>query len=140
LSERTVRNLEADRVRVPRTDTVRLLADTLELSELERESWFEAARGVYHQQAASAVRRAASQLQPPSDHLPLPLTVPGVGMENNRRQRRPTAEFTAEIVELCQREQRGLGQPGEGCDPAEAAPRHGPARLSEVPGQAVTAL
>jgi len=45
LSERTVRNLEADRVQAPRTDTVRLLADALQLSESERESWFEAARG-----------------------------------------------------------------------------------------------
>src|SRR5262249_56739095 len=45
LSERTVRNLEADRVPSPRTDTVRLLAEALQLSEPERESWFEAARG-----------------------------------------------------------------------------------------------
>jgi len=45
LSERTVRNLEADRVQSPRTDTVRLLADALQLSEPDRASWFEAARG-----------------------------------------------------------------------------------------------
>src|SRR5262245_55199799 len=45
LSERTVRNLEADRVPSPRTDTVRLLADALQLSEPDRASWFEAARG-----------------------------------------------------------------------------------------------
>jgi transcriptional regulator with XRE-family HTH domain len=45
LSERTVRNLEAGRVRSPRTDTVRLLAGALQLSEPERESWLEAARG-----------------------------------------------------------------------------------------------
>ena len=32
LSERTVRNLEADRVRSPRTHTVRLLADALALT------------------------------------------------------------------------------------------------------------
>ncbi len=44
LSERTVRNLEADKVRSPRFDTVRLLADALQLKEPERESWFEAAR------------------------------------------------------------------------------------------------
>jgi transcriptional regulator with XRE-family HTH domain len=44
LSERTVRNLEADRVRSPRHDTVSLLADALELGEPERESWFAAAR------------------------------------------------------------------------------------------------
>jgi transcriptional regulator with XRE-family HTH domain len=45
LSERTVRNLEADRVRSPRTDTLRLLANALRLSESERDIWLEAARG-----------------------------------------------------------------------------------------------
>ena len=44
LSERAVRNLEAERVRSPRNDTVRLLADALELTGPERGSWFEAAR------------------------------------------------------------------------------------------------
>src|SRR5215472_13766570 len=44
LSERTVRNLEAGRVRSPRTTTVRLLADALELAEPERKSWLAAAR------------------------------------------------------------------------------------------------
>lgn len=45
LSERTVRNLEAGRVRSPRNATIRLLADALELAEPDRESWFAAARG-----------------------------------------------------------------------------------------------
>jgi transcriptional regulator with XRE-family HTH domain len=45
LSERTVRNLEAGRVRSPRKDTVRLLADALDLAEPERENWLAAARG-----------------------------------------------------------------------------------------------
>jgi len=45
LSERTVRNIEAGRVQWPRAATVRLLADALQLSEPERESWLEAARG-----------------------------------------------------------------------------------------------
>jgi len=44
LSERTVRNLEAGRVRSPRTDTLRLLANALRLSEPERDTWLEAAR------------------------------------------------------------------------------------------------
>jgi len=44
LSERTVRNLEAGRVRSPRHTTVRLLADALELAEPEREGWLAAAR------------------------------------------------------------------------------------------------
>jgi transcriptional regulator with XRE-family HTH domain len=54
LSERTVRNLEAGRVRTPRTDTVRLLADALRLSEPERETWFEAAREGLPGQAVQA--------------------------------------------------------------------------------------
>ena len=45
LSERTVRNLEAGRVQSPRAGTVWLLADALQLSEPERETWLEAARG-----------------------------------------------------------------------------------------------
>jgi transcriptional regulator with XRE-family HTH domain len=45
LSERTVRNLEAGRVRSPRSTTVRLLADALELAEPERTGWLAAARG-----------------------------------------------------------------------------------------------
>jgi DNA-binding XRE family transcriptional regulator len=44
LSERTVRNLEAGRVRSPRQDTVRLLADALDLAEPERENWLAAVR------------------------------------------------------------------------------------------------
>jgi len=45
LSERTVRDLEAGRVRSPRPDTARLLADALQLTGPERESWFAAASG-----------------------------------------------------------------------------------------------
>ena len=54
LSERTVRNLEGGRVRSPRADTVRLLADALELTEPEREGWFAAARGVVGEPAGAA--------------------------------------------------------------------------------------
>jgi len=54
LSERTVRNLEGGRVRSPRADTVRLLADALELTEPEREGWFAAARGVVGEPARGA--------------------------------------------------------------------------------------
>jgi transcriptional regulator with XRE-family HTH domain len=54
LSERTVRNLEAGRVRSPRTGTVRLLADALQLSDSDRDSWFAAAKGVNHQRAPAA--------------------------------------------------------------------------------------
>ena len=45
LSERTVRNLEAGRVCSPRSTTVKLLADALELAEPERKGWLAAARG-----------------------------------------------------------------------------------------------
>src|SRR5262249_22777092 len=54
LSERTVRDLEAGRVRSPRTDTVRLLADALQLAGPARESWFVAARGVNRWRAGPA--------------------------------------------------------------------------------------
>jgi transcriptional regulator len=54
LSERTVRNLEAGQVRSPRPATVRLLAGALQLSEPERESWLEAARGGLPGAAAQA--------------------------------------------------------------------------------------
>src|SRR5215467_13314773 len=40
LSERTVRNLEAGRVRSPRVDTVRLLAVAQELSDQQQQGWF----------------------------------------------------------------------------------------------------
>src|SRR5262245_30224791 len=66
VSERTVRNLEAGRVRSPRTDTVRLLADALHLSKRERESWFEVARGVHRPRAAPAFA-AGGPAQPPRD-------------------------------------------------------------------------
>ena len=61
LSERTVRNLEAGRVRSPRTDTVRLLADALQLSEPERQSWLEAAWGGRPETAVRAWAGQAGQ-------------------------------------------------------------------------------
>ena len=72
LSERTVRNLEAERVRSPRPDTVRLLADALELTGAERAGWFAAARGVDHRLPAPAVGgavplTAAIPVPPPPD-------------------------------------------------------------------------
>jgi|SRR5215469_6055652 len=54
VSDRTVRNLEAGRVRSPHIDTVRLLADALQLGGPERGNWFAAARGVTHQRAGPA--------------------------------------------------------------------------------------
>jgi DNA-binding CsgD family transcriptional regulator len=69
LSERTVRNLEGGRVRSPHHDTVRLLADALELGEPERKSWFAAAGGTNERQAEPAIveagRRAPVLWDPP---------------------------------------------------------------------------
>src|SRR5215831_14582628 len=70
LSERTVRNLEAGRVRSPRNDTVRLLADALALTERERESWVEATQGANGRQAEAGLRGADGPAQ-----LPRPVTI-----------------------------------------------------------------
>src|SRR5215510_11523775 len=64
LSERTVRDLEAGRVRSPRADTVRLLADALQLTGPQRDSWFLAARGATHQRATPALPGAPAQHRP----------------------------------------------------------------------------
>src|SRR5215468_9641939 len=85
LSERTVRNLEAGRVRSPRTDTVRLLADALQLNEAERENWFEAARGVsHHQRAEPGVHGTGGPVRPPNDAAaPRSLNACGVSTGNS---------------------------------------------------------
>ena len=109
LSERTVRDLETGRVRSPRPETARLLAEALQLTGPERESWFAAARKVNHQRAGPGEGGPA----PPPGDAPaqLPLSVCGFGMENNSRRRRSFGgEFTVEIVELRWREDRPTGQ------------------------------
>lgn len=63
LSERTVRDLEAGRVRSPRNDTVRLLADALALTEPERESWASAAQGANGRQAEGGLPGAGGPAQ-----------------------------------------------------------------------------
>ena len=65
LSERTVRNLEAGRVRSPRITTVRLLADALELAVPERESWLAAARRANGRPAEPGPLDAGSPAQVP---------------------------------------------------------------------------
>jgi transposase len=128
VSERTVRNLEADRVRSPRTDTVRLLADALQLSERERDSWFEAARGENRQRAAPAVPAAGGLARPPNDSPGFPpLTVTGLGVVNNHvRQRSPWGTY--KIVDLCQRADGPTGQTAKDADvhetPAQAWAGH----------------
>jgi transcriptional regulator with XRE-family HTH domain len=70
LSERTVRNVEAGRVRSPRHATVRLLADALGLTAPERESWFAAARDANPRRAEPELPGAGGPAQ-----LPRRLTV-----------------------------------------------------------------
>jgi transposase len=112
LSERTVRNLEADRVRSPRTDTVRLLADALQLSGPERESWFEAARGVNHPRAGPALPGVdGSAHQPDGGSAQLSLNARGLGLGNNHWWHGSSVgEDMAEIVELGQRGDGPAGQ------------------------------
>jgi transposase len=112
LSERTVRNLEAGRVRSPRTDTVRLLADALQLSGPERESWFEAARGVNHQRAGPARPRVDGSAHLPNDGAAqLSLNARGLGLRNNHWcHGSSVGGDMAEIVELGQRGDGPAGQ------------------------------
>jgi transposase len=123
LSERTVRNLEADRVRSPRTDTVRLLADALQLSGPERENWFEAALGVSHQQAEPAARGAGGPAPPPDDGpAQLPLPASGLGGRSNRwSHRRGPGTYQAEVVELGRRGDGPAGQLTKDRDPTATA-------------------
>ena len=85
LSERTVRNLEAERVLSPRAETVRLLADALELSGPERAGWFAAARGLDHRPTVPA---AGGPVQLPGG-VPArrPGDAPGWGTGNQRWRR-----------------------------------------------------
>ena len=65
LSERAVRNLEAGRVRSPRTDTVRLLADALALTGPERQSWVVSAHSANRRQAQARLPGAGAPAQLP---------------------------------------------------------------------------
>jgi transposase len=120
LSERTVRDLETGRVRSPRPDTARLLADALQLTGPERENWFAAARKVNHQRAGPG---AGGPAPPPGDPpAQLPLSACGFGMRNKPRRRRSFAgEFTVEIVELCRHEDHPAGQVARDVDLIETA-------------------
>src|SRR5215470_5354173 len=98
VSERTVRNLEAGRVRSPHNDTVRLLADALQLGGRERGNWFAAARSVNHLGAG----RGLAQLPPGADGL-------GLGAGPARR-RAPAGEFRATTAALRQRDDQPIAQ------------------------------
>src|SRR5262249_12434263 len=108
LSERTVRDLETGRVRSPRPDTARLLADALQLTGSEREGWFAVAREVNHQRAGP---RAGGPAPMPGDApAQLPLNAVSFGVGNKPQRRRSFAgEFTVEIVELCQPDDHPAG-------------------------------
>ena len=108
LSERTVRDLETGRVRSPRPDTARLLADALQLTGSEREGWFAVAREVNHQRAGP---RAGGPAPMPGDApAQLPLNAVSFGVGNKPQRRRSFAgEFTVEIVELCQHDDHPAG-------------------------------
>jgi transcriptional regulator with XRE-family HTH domain len=123
LSERTVRDLEAGRVRSPRPETVRLLADALQLSEPERASWLEAARAVNPRQAEPAGLWAGEPACLPGDApAPLPQGACGSGSRGTPRHRRSfTAEFKAELVahdggpiETAAPARAGQAEPGAG--------------------------
>lgn len=100
LSERTVRNLEAGRVRSPRNDTVRLPADAPGLTEPDRQGWFAAARGANDRRAEPALPGAGLPAQLPSDGPARPrLRTRGFDMGNNSRNHRSfTMKFRAEVV------------------------------------------
>jgi len=126
LSERTVRNLEAERVRSPRPDTVRLLADALELSGPERAGWFAAARRPGHRPTVPV----AGGPVPPPGRIPArrPADAPGRGTGNQWRRRCPAV-----------RSGTGIAGPGpRGAGPAGAvANESGPAgpAVEARPGQ-----
>jgi transcriptional regulator with XRE-family HTH domain len=124
LSERTVRNLEAGRVRSPRIDTVRLLADALQLGEPERESWFEAAPRMDHQRAGPAAPRTRGAAQLPGNvPAQLPLSVRFRDGEQHPAPPFARQELQAEIVELCQPPYRPAAQVAQDVDLTKAAVR-----------------
>jgi len=119
LSERTVRDLETGRVRSPRPGTARLLADALQLTGPERESWFAAAQEVNHQRAGP---RTGDPVPLPGDApAQLPLGACGFGLGSKPWRRSYVGEFTVEIVELCRREDRPTGQVARDVDLIETA-------------------
>ena len=115
LSERTVRNLEAGRVR-PRADTVRLLADALELTEPEREGWFATARRVGEQPGVAAAGLAVN--------------AGGRGARSQRRRGRPPLAWLRLTVAALRR--RGGGPEGRLARDLVLAGPAIPARVSHL--------
>jgi len=103
LSERTVRSLEAGRVQSPRTDTVRLLADALGLSQADRMIWFQAARAVKHQELDAAIAGSDDQHRPYDARAGLSLSQSGSGSGDKvRRDGSRIGMFQAESLALRQ--------------------------------------
>src|SRR5262249_9391239 len=118
LSERTVRDLEADRVRSPRTDTVRLLADALQLSGPDPESWVAAGRGT-RAGAGPALPGAGVLAQLPGNVPGRPPGGWGPGMGSNRRCRHwPAGGLQAEIVAPYRHGNGRDGPAAQGAEPA----------------------
>src|SRR5215470_2500695 len=124
VSERTVRELEAGRVRWPRTETVRLLADALQLAGPERATWFAAAVGVNEQRAGPAdagvdsparARGDAPSRQPPTAR-------PWHGQQSTGP---PLAAegFHAEVVGPSRRDRQSAGPAAADGDCTETAAR-----------------
>jgi len=141
VSERTVRNLEAGRVRSPHNDTVRLLADALQLGGRERGNWFAAARGVNHQRAGPAAPGPGGPAPLPGDSpAQLPPGADGLGLgAGPARRRAPAGEFHATIAALASATTgRSLRQPAMLARMRRRSGR-GPAGPNPAPGSAVTA-
>jgi len=137
LSERTVRDLEAGRVRWPRDDTVRLLADALQLSGPHRQSWFAAARDLHHPHADPGVPGAGGPARQLTG-IPArpPLSARDFGEAGKpRRCCRFTGQFQAETAELGLRENRQIGHVGQDVDLIATASR---ARASQAEADAGT--
>jgi len=122
LSERTVRNLEADRVQSPRADTVRLLADALELSHADRRRWIDAARSVNHQ-AEPAISGADGRVSPTNDaHTALSPAARDLGSVPKRSDGSRTGKFQAKIHALRPRGDKSTGQVAKDVEMTEAVP------------------
>jgi len=106
LCDRTVRNLEADRVQWPRADTVRLLAEALELSQPERKRWYAAARAVNHRPATPAITGAGGQLSPP-DGADAEMLVSARELASGNKDRRDGSPARKLVVETYALHTRG---------------------------------
>src|SRR5262249_31124543 len=98
LSERTVRELEADRVRSPRADTVRLLADALRLTRPQRDSWVAVAQGSDPQRARPGTPEVGASAPMPADARPVLGGCRSGSANGPRWHRPPHAEFASGTV------------------------------------------